>query len=98
MALPSKPTLTAIAASVNALGQKRVNPSVYLRPIAQTISNKPAVMRISQFILCSLCGGRVVPAKNRNRRGRPLAGMLLNLALLAVVVAAVFFRAGLMHW
>jgi hypothetical protein len=44
-AIASSTMLTAIAASVPALGQSRLKPSVYLRPMAHTISNSPASSR-----------------------------------------------------
>lgn len=40
--------LTSIAATVMTLGQKRVKPSAYFRPIAQTISHSPAMINNSQ--------------------------------------------------
>ena len=40
--------LTAMAASVSTEGTSRVNPSVYLRPIAQPISINPATNSMNQ--------------------------------------------------
>src|SRR5215213_7824200 len=48
MAMPSRPRLMSIAATVPTVGHKRVNPSVYLSPIAQPTSNSPAMTRINQ--------------------------------------------------
>src|SRR5689334_8463160 len=47
MAMPSSPTLRIMASTVHTEGQGRVNPSVYLRPIAQPTSNNPATTRMS---------------------------------------------------
>ncbi len=50
IAIPSKPRLIAIAATVPTVGHSRVKPSVYFRPIAQPTSNGPASTRRSQAI------------------------------------------------
>src|SRR5690606_11417830 len=50
MASPSRYTLIAIDARVAAVGKGRVNPSVYFRPMAQPISNRPATKRTIQFM------------------------------------------------
>jgi|GEM_PF-6179277 len=50
MAMPSRPRLIIMESTVPTVGQRRVNPSVYLSPIAQPTSNKPATTRINQFI------------------------------------------------
>ena len=50
MAMPSKPTLIIMDRIVQAVGHRRENPSVYLSPIAQPISNSPATNRITQFM------------------------------------------------
>jgi hypothetical protein len=50
MANPSSATLIAMATMVATLGQNFENPSVYLSPIAQHTSNKPATTKIIQFI------------------------------------------------
>ena len=42
--------LTISAAAVPTVGQRRLNPSVYLRPTAQPISNSPAMTRTTQAI------------------------------------------------
>src|SRR6185503_18358064 len=57
MATPSSHRLTAMAAMVPRVGHKRVKPSVYLSPIAQPTSHKPAMKRVTQamcvpFISC----------------------------------------------
>jgi hypothetical protein len=49
-ARPSNPMLTTIAATVQTVGQNRVNPSVYFRPIAQPTSNRPAITKTDQVI------------------------------------------------
>src|SRR3989339_1903962 len=46
--MPSSPRLTTMAATVPTVGQSRVKPSVYLRPIAQPTSNRPASTRMIQ--------------------------------------------------
>src|SRR5690606_41780424 len=48
------PTLTTIATIVQMLGHRRVNPSVYFRPIAQPTSSKPAMNRMIQA-MSELC-------------------------------------------
>src|SRR5262245_56414775 len=53
-----------IAATVSTVGHGRVNPSVYLRPTAQPISNKPATIRMNQFMTTPLSRG-VVPGMKR---------------------------------
>src|SRR5260370_14881691 len=47
-ASPRNPILAAMAATVPIVGNSRENPSVYLRPIAQAISHRPATSRKSQ--------------------------------------------------
>src|SRR5216684_8319538 len=47
-ARPRHPILATMAATVPIVGNRRENPSVYLRPIAQAISQRPATSRKSQ--------------------------------------------------
>jgi hypothetical protein len=47
-ASPRNPRLAAMATTVPTVGKKREKPSVYLRPIAQAISQRPATKRKSQ--------------------------------------------------
>ena len=47
-ASPRNPILAAMATTVPTVGKKREKPSVYLRPIAQAISQRPATKRKSQ--------------------------------------------------
>lgn len=45
---PRNPILATMATTVPIVGNRRENPSVYLRPIAQAGSHKPAMSRKSQ--------------------------------------------------
>jgi hypothetical protein len=47
IAQPSSTTLTIMAAAVPMLGQRRENPWVNFNPIAQPISNRPAMTRMN---------------------------------------------------
>lgn len=47
MAIPSKPRLITIEITVPTVGQKRVKPCVYLSPMAQPTSNRPATIRMT---------------------------------------------------
>src|SRR5207302_4091314 len=47
-ARPRNPILATMAATVPIVGNRRENPSVYLRPIAQAGSHMPAMSRKSQ--------------------------------------------------
>src|SRR5262245_5074361 len=59
-ATPSSARLATMQATVQRLGQRRVNPSVYLRPIAQPTSSRPATRSRIQSIefLGKGCGRR----------------------------------------
>src|SRR5690606_12153881 len=50
MAQPSRTTLMTMAARGSTEGSRQVKPSLYFRPTAQAISNRPAKKRISQDI------------------------------------------------
>src|SRR5690606_25948266 len=67
MAIPSSQTLISMDRPVATDGHRRVKPSVYLRPMAQPISNRPATTRMAQFMLPP---NGAVPSR-MTRRGRP---------------------------
>src|SRR6218665_3565133 len=73
MARPSRPMLTIMAPTVSRAGMGRVKPSVYLRPMAQQTSNRPARNRMIQDMgrLLSLMGGPSRMVTRMERRGRP---------------------------
>ena len=57
--LYARALLIIIAPMVITLGIRRVKPSVYFKPIAQTISSRPATRRKIQSIpACACCWGR----------------------------------------
>ncbi len=57
--MPSSTTLATIEVPVKTLGQRRVKPSVYFRPIAQPISSSPATASQIQAIVDALLEARV---------------------------------------
>src|SRR5690349_18502194 len=69
--MPSRPRLTIIEATVPTVGQSLVKPSVYLSPIAQPISNRPASTSTSQdmaFLLAVDASGRAALAHGLEQR------------------------------
>jgi hypothetical protein len=71
IAIPSNQTLSTIASTVPTVGQSRVKPSVYFKPIAHTTSNSPAATRIAQLILTPHKKILGRPEINQNKQGRP---------------------------
>lgn len=64
--------LAARAASVPMLGHKRVKPSVYLRPIAQATSSKPAITKTSQAVPCDILKSSGAAMGLARRKGESL--------------------------
>ena len=74
MAMPSSTTLASIDVPVKTLGHSRVNPSVYLSPMAQAISSKPAMKSSSHAMQGLQCQRAEDSGRGRlagvSRRGR----------------------------
>src|SRR5690554_902714 len=64
--MPSSTTLTTMDTTVPMVGHKRVKPSVYFKPIAQPISNRPATSKISHDMDADI--GELLRGRPRHRR------------------------------
>src|SRR5690554_2388912 len=77
--MPSSTTLTTMETTVPMVGHKRVKPSVYFKPIAQPISNRPAISKTNHDMdadIYELLRGRPRHRRadhptTRARQGRP---------------------------